>query len=140
MAPALGEGLVSERFIVPPLFIVEGQDLGIFSSVEDAQDHLEPPDIAGGAYVGYDGRGRRLEIETDGRHTSISLAEFQPSSAEELEARLRHFLTYAGEDRAKNTDCDLPCLIGIAEDHVYRPRSPRRILRSLLRYLDRRQS
>jgi hypothetical protein len=102
----------------PPIFILEGHDLGIFDDVEQAQAQLEPIDVKDGIYEGYDAHGRRLRIWTDGKRTFIELEEEQASDASSLESELRADLIRLGEDRAAEADCDLPCLVEISGRHA----------------------
>lgn len=121
----------------PPLFVIEGHDMSIYGSVEDSQNDLEPPDIAEGIYKAYDARGRRLQIETNGRDTYISLAETVASSAAELEAELRSFLRQLDEPLATEEGCDLPCLVEIAKNHVHQPIKLRDVIGSIGRLFRR---
>ncbi|MGH2682092.1 MAG: hypothetical protein ACRDIX_02540 [Actinomycetota bacterium] len=102
----------------PPIFILEGHDLGIFDDVERAQLQLEPIDVKDGIYEGYDAQGRRLRIWTDGKGTFIELEEEQPSDVSRFESELRADLIRLGEDRAAEADCDLPCLVEISGRHA----------------------
>jgi hypothetical protein len=115
-----------------PVFVLEGHDLGIFQSVEHAQNHLEPVDVKAGLNEGYDAQGRRLRITTDGRHTLIELAEDEPSDFSNLEQELRGHLIRLGEQGARDTTCDLRCLVQLAVGHTEQPFSWGRFLRSIL--------
>ncbi|MPZ69618.1 MAG: hypothetical protein GEU71_08820 [Actinobacteria bacterium] len=84
-----------------PIFIIEGHDVGIFASVEAAQNQLEPTDVSDAVYKGYDAEGRRLKITTDGQNTVIAIADSEPLAALELERELRRFLIDAGDLRVK---------------------------------------
>lgn len=102
----------------PLIFVVEGDDVGIFESVEHAQNHLEPVDVKDGIYEGYDGLGRLLRITTDGRDTFIELAQDEPSDITALETTLRTYLVHVGEKRAAQAGCNLPCLVEISGRHA----------------------
>jgi hypothetical protein len=105
-----------------PIFTVEGHDVGIFHSRVQAENQLEPIDVSNGIFVAYDALGRRLDVRTDGRRTSISLPEPPEDASQEFEDALRHFLATAGEPEARDTECDLPCLVALARKHAERPR------------------
>jgi hypothetical protein len=102
----------------PPIFIVEGHDLGIYDDVEQAKTYPEPIDVKDGIYEGYDAHGRRLRIWTDGRHTFIELGEEEPSDFSSLETELRAHLIRLGEERAAEAGCDLPCLVELSGRHA----------------------
>lgn len=115
-----------------PIFVVEGHDVGIYDSVDRAEAHLEPIDVAADVYTGYDALGRRLKIETDGKFTSITVAEAEATATRELEEALREYLNRMGELGATNPECDLPCLIEAAREHATDVR-----LRGVLRFFSR---
>lgn len=51
-----------------PLFIAEGLDVFLFSSIRDAERALEGIDVASGVYRGFDAEGQRLVIEASDVH------------------------------------------------------------------------
>lgn len=102
-----------------PLFVFEGQDLGVYATYLDAENHLEPRDVRAGIFDGYDALGRKLAITTDGRSTLVELKEDKPSEASLFEYRLRRALGAWGEERASASDCDLPCLLELAARYAH---------------------
>jgi len=117
----MGEGMVmKESRPQTPIFVLEGHDLGIYGSVQHAEDHLEPIDVREGIYDGWDAWGRRLGITSDGKDTLIALAEEEPTDFSRLETELRAHLKRLGEDKALDSRCDLPCLVELARRHTLR--------------------
>jgi hypothetical protein len=102
----------------PPIFILEGHDVGIFDSLGQAQNQLEPVDVEAGIYQGFDAHGRRLGISTDGTAIFIEIVELEPTDFSSLENELRAHLLRLGERDAGEADCDLPCLVEISERHA----------------------
>jgi hypothetical protein len=72
-----------------PIIIDESGDILVFDSLESAERHLEPIDILNGEFVGYDAEGRLLNIVPNGFIAKISLAELEPTHADNLEKVLR---------------------------------------------------
>lgn len=122
---------MTERTPIPPVFLIEGLDVAIFASLEDAQLWLEPPDVP--SQKGYDAVGRRLRIETDGHATRITLVEDEPSDSEQFGKELRAYLGHVGELSASDPACDLPCLIKLARGHTYQSKTFWSVIRSLWR-------
>jgi hypothetical protein len=86
-----------------PIIIIEGQDVGIFSSIKDAQNQLEVVDVGHGAYTAYDAEGRLLQLSTKNNRVVISVAEKEPMHAEILKSALRVYL----KEKSRLTDDDL---------------------------------
>jgi len=107
----------------PPIFILEGHDVGIFDSLRQAQNQLEPVDVKAGIYQGYDAHGRRLGISTDGRDIFMEVMERAPTDFSSLENELRAYLLSLGENGAGEVGCDLPCLVEISPRHAEFSRS-----------------
>lgn len=118
---------------LPPIFIVDGHDVGIFGSTADAELQLEAPDVSSGIFQGFDALGRSLRIETDGRTTTIRLHQVPtaPSDLGAFKQELRAHLERVGEARAEELDCDLPCLVNLARKHTHQL-STQGFLRSLI--------
>ena len=119
---------------IPPIFVVEDRDVGVYDSVERAAADMEPIDVHHGIYRAFDSRGRHLNISIKGAATIASLAESDPSGRSELESILREHLSYLGIVNAASAECDLPCLVELSR------RSERRLEPSggLLRRLAKR--
>lgn len=77
---------------IPPIFVVENGDLNVYALIENAQNDLEAIDVNDGIYAAYDAKGRLLRLETQDNHVIISLAEYKPTHADELEQIVREFL------------------------------------------------
>ena len=82
MASSVAERLVI-KMIEHTIFIVEGNDVSSYASIEDAQLDLEVIDVENDEYVGYDHEGRLLKLDVDGKkkRVVITLAEDKPSHA-----------------------------------------------------------
>jgi hypothetical protein len=100
-----------------PIFLIDGRDVGIFATIERAERHLEP-EYLDQREEGFDALGRRLRISTDGTRVEIHLAESRPSNTRHFEDVLRHYLEWVGEDAGGKGECDLPCLVEIAQRHA----------------------
>src|SRR6267142_492460 len=105
----------------PPIFIVDGLDVGVFASVDDAVLQLEAVDVNNGEYSSYDAEGRSLRLTTDGERVIAQLAETEPSHADELSTVLRDFLKAVGVDGVDDCSCDLQCLVEISRKFIYSP-------------------
>jgi hypothetical protein len=75
----------------PPIFIVDGLDVGVFASLEEAVLQLEAVDVRNGEYSGYDATGRSILLTTDQDKVVGQLAQKEPSHANELVMALRDF-------------------------------------------------
>lgn len=96
---------------IPPIFLVEDLDVGIFISLEDAELQLEPFVVQQGRDVAYDAQGRPLRLETDGSRVRISLVHDEPTHAGDLTAILRQYLKEKNEPLADDPTCDLSSLV-----------------------------
>src|SRR5215510_8023151 len=97
MAPTMGKRVL-DNSPTPPIFIVDGLDVGVFESLDDAVLQLEAVDVENGEYSSYDAEGRSLRLMTHGDRVLAQLDEREPSHADELSAVLRDFLKAAGID------------------------------------------
>jgi len=120
MASTMGEGVLDKN-PKPPIFVIDGLDVGIFASIEDAVLQLEASDIKRGEYATYDAHGRLLELTVDGERILAHLSEHEPDHAEELSEALREFLKAMGVSSAADPNCDLPCLVRESSRFVYSP-------------------
>jgi len=94
-----------------PVFIVEGNDLSVYSTLERAQNQLEPHDVLNLVYEGYDAEGRLLSLKVDKRRVVISLAEENPTHAKTLENAIRNYLRATNNPLGDDESCDLNCLV-----------------------------
>jgi hypothetical protein len=116
----MGEGVLGIN-PTPPVFVIDGLDVGVFKSIEDAVLQLEPVDVNRGEYSAYDGEGRSLRLAVDGSKVTAHLAEAKASHADELSVALREFLKAMGEKTADDPGCDLPCLVEASRTFMYSP-------------------
>ena len=120
MAPTMGEGVLMNN-PKPPVFVIDGLDVGVFKSVEDAVLQLEPIDVNRGEYSAYDAEGRLLRLAVDGAKITAHLAETEPSHVDELSAALRGFLKAMGIMTVDDPECDLRCLVEASQQFIYSP-------------------
>ena len=100
---------------VPPIFVIEGDDVIVFESFEV---DLEPLDIRDGGMVAYDAEGRLLRLEINRGAVTVSVTEENPTHAAELEFALRKFLKATGEAVADDAECDLKCLVNASRKFI----------------------
>ena len=91
MASAMGERFLMGE-IIPPIFIVEDLDVGVYASIHDVERHLEPIDIRNQEYVAYDAVGKLLRLGINGNRVTVLPAEHKPSHASKLKKTLCDFL------------------------------------------------
>ena len=106
---------------IPPIFVVDGLDVGVFASVDDAVLQLEAVDVKQDEYFSYDGEGRLLRLIADGDRVTAQLAETEPSHAEELSTILRDFLKEMGVKGVEDSSCDFQCLVEASRKFIYSP-------------------
>jgi len=102
----------------PPVFILEGHDVGIFDTVAQAEVQLEAIDVRNGIYEGFDARGRRLNISPEGQRAAIRLAEEAPTDIASLERKLRDYLVHMGETQASGSGVELRELVELSRRYV----------------------
>jgi hypothetical protein len=110
VAPAMGEGTLSNN-IVPPIFIVEDDDVIILASVAKAESFTEPIDVKLGGFVAYDSEGRLLRFDATHWGVTVRAAELEPTHASELKDALRAYLKAVSEPASDDPTCDLACLV-----------------------------
>jgi len=71
-----------------PIFVFENDFMWVFPVQRDAEVDLECYDVLDGAYVAFDAQGRKLQLDCAEvtAPLSISLAEEEPTHAEDLRA------------------------------------------------------
>ena len=99
----------------PPVFVIDGNDVSIHSSLEDAALLLEATDVKRNLYVGYDSEGRLVRFESDRQRVKASLAEENPLHARELEEALRKYLRAMDVPEGNDSECNLPCLVEVSK-------------------------
>lgn len=97
-----------------PIIIDNSGDLLIFSSIEQAQQYLEPIDVHNKEYIAYDSEGRLLKLNVtreksdlrrlptfadSGEHITLQPAESEPLHAAELQSKLIQYFAQVGEAR-----------------------------------------
>ena len=110
---------VSKQQSIPPIFVIDGLDVGVFKSIEEAVLQLEPLDVDRGEYSAYDAQGRLLKLVVDGARVTAQLAESEASHARELSALLREFLEAMGELNETDPECDLRYLVDASRRFIY---------------------
>ena len=105
----MGEGLVTIPRL--PIFVIEGLDVSVYSSVDDAQRSLEPWWIKEDRGDVYDAEGRLMQGEAGRIRVTLSLSEEYPAHAEELENALRAYLRAIGSPAGNDQECKLLCLV-----------------------------
>lgn len=119
MAPAMGEGFLTDSPI-PPIFIIDGHDVAIFASIEEAQLHLEPIDVKNQQCVAFDAEGRLLRIEVEHGRIKAQLEEKESTHRGDLEAALRQYLRELKDPAGEDQRCDLPYLVQACHKYIYR--------------------
>jgi len=115
----------------PPIFVVDGSDISVHSSLEDAALQLEPIDVKDKLYAAYDSEGRLLNLGADRQRVKVSLAEELPNHAHELEEALRRYLSAIGKPEGSDPQCNLPRLVEVCKEFIVPPRSFKSILKDL---------
>lgn len=104
-----------------PFFVFDknGNEVAVYSSLADAENHLEAIDVRKNEYEAFDAEGRLLELTVEktigfsnlGRESvRIAPAENSPGHAEELRNRLQRFFK-AAEGRELAGDAALSELV-----------------------------
>ena len=104
-----------------PLLIFEDFDLCLYESLEDAMMNLEPIDVSDGVCLGFDARGRRLEIQTDGTSILIGARESEPTHEGDLRNLLKKVLELSNDREASQHD-DLDILVRACRNFTFQPR------------------
>lgn len=97
-----------------PLFVVEGLDVSLYSSVEALEQQLEGIDVAHNIYKSYDAEGRLLKLKAIGvkegkfmvtvGYVRVEDAEDIPTHAQELAETLREHLNAVGHSVDDKTE------------------------------------
>jgi len=116
----MGERILDQN-PTAPIFIIDGLDVGVFASLDEALLQLESIDVKTGEYSSYDAEGRRIQLTVDGDKVIGHLAAPTSTHAHELSAALREFLKAMGESNAEDADCDLQCLVELSRKFIYSP-------------------
>lgn len=92
----------SECTLEPPIVVVEGHDVMVFRTVDDAARALEGPDVLEGIYEAYDATGVRIDLTSDGGPddysavVALSVPAVPPVEAARLCRLLQEHLEHAG--------------------------------------------
>ena len=84
--------------IVPPIAVIEGNDVGLFSSEQALCLKLEAPEVLEAAHSVFDSEGRCLELgvsRDDGKSVIVVSAAAEPSHQEALREALTDGLVAA---------------------------------------------
>ncbi len=120
MALPMGKRVVMATLYrsVAPIFIVEGDDIGIFSSVVKAQEQLEPEDVKTSHYRIYDATGAKLSVATDNSAVYI-YAESPPQNADsELSEILKRYLARFSKQPLDSNHENLNILIARTQEII----------------------
>jgi hypothetical protein len=81
--------------ISPQVFIVEGQDISSFGSLDDAIEGVEPQDVEDGVFEAFDSTGRVIELTAEaGRVKAVPTTLMDPTR---LFSALEAYLAAEGE-------------------------------------------
>lgn len=116
-----------------PIFVIEGNDVGVYRSRADAERDIEPNHVKEGIYEAFDARGRRLKLAAAGHRTVIDLPKPYEQDPDLLAAKLRYYLAYIKDPAGDDPTCDLRCLIHASLTYAYEPFSLRRVVKELIR-------
>ncbi len=93
-----------------PIFIIEGDDIAIYKTLNDARNNLEISDVSQGIYKGYDAEGYPIRISVENK--GIILAHSGAASEIDiLKAKLKNYLEWMGDKYEKSGDCDVSYLL-----------------------------
>ncbi len=109
------------------IFLIDGQDVSAYASLEDVAFDVEPVDAKDHEFLICDADGRLVRLSTDRGFVTASLAEAEPTHAGELETALRKFLGTMNEPLAADQTCDLVCLVQTCHKFVKVTRRPKNI-------------
>lgn len=98
----------SESTLQPPIVVIEGKDVRVFRTVDEAARAVEGPDVLEGIYEAYDATGVRIELASDGDPVDYSAAVSLsvPAVPEVEAARLCRLLLQYLEARGSTVAAD----------------------------------
>ena len=94
------------RVPVAPIFIIDGDDIMAFASIEDAEKYVEAVDVHDGIYEGWDAHGRVLTLEADAV-TRFNAPPVQMRLAEPLRDESGNLRDRLAAALDRHTDADL---------------------------------
>jgi len=121
-----------------PIFVIEGDDIGVFSSIKDMELQLEVDDVRAGLYTVYDADGRLISLTKDGNRIIGEIVEGEPAHVNILANSLRKFLIYMGDIKEDDKIYNLSFLVGVCNKYVYKPRGPIKIFTGMFQNFIRR--
>lgn len=81
-----------------PLVVVEGLDVSLFPSIQEAEEYLDGAGAAGKACAAFDAEGRALRIDAAaGQKVRVELAETRPGHSDDLRRHLHDYLQACGQ-------------------------------------------
>jgi hypothetical protein len=98
-----------------PIITDDSGDIGVYRTVADACINMEAIDVRDGVYDVFDRSGRRLLVTASSEAVSIQLDPRAEPEPEELERRLRHFITRVGADRVGIPDLQAAALSDLVD-------------------------
>jgi hypothetical protein len=112
--------------IQPPVFVIEGGDVSVYESLEDATNGLEGVDVADGIYTLFDSVGKRIRLRADGVRrgrfvvdigtVSVDAIEESSEGPAELHRALREYARRLG--RTDLDSADLHRLVDAMSRHL----------------------
>lgn len=131
MALPVGERLVmtsdASLFFV---FDRNGDDVGVYSSLGDAEKHLEAIDVRNNEYEAFDAEGRLLRLTVENEAVRITPAENEPGHAAELRDKLEVFLK-ATKVPDVTPGASLSQLVSAANQFAIKIENPGRLLKRI---------
>lgn len=126
MASAVGERMVTPA-MKPPIIVIDkrGHDLSIYSTVEEAENHLEAIDVKENEYTAFDAEGRSLKLHVLTKKVPIiwgilkvnrdcvilEQVDDKPTHADSLRAGLTNYLKEKGVSPKELVDLSIELLI-----------------------------
>ncbi len=101
-----------------PIYVIEGQDVGVYLSVEKAERHLEAIDVRSQIYVGFDARGQPLLIRSEANDVRIAIDGEKDPDPDALAAILRRYLIRVGEPEASALTDRLDLLVQLSQKYA----------------------
>lgn len=101
LEPALHDCRATLQRVRHAVFVIDGNDVGAYPSVEDAEASNESYDAA--ALIGYLDDGTRLELTADWDTYRCRMQPTNERDLAELKERLRNFLFASGSTRRWRT-------------------------------------
>lgn len=93
--------------MISPIFAVEGGDVHMFMTKEDAEAYLEVVDVNDGVYHVYDATGTGVSVRVHGNRVELGETANRNGSAQLMRA-IQTYLLAVPQGRRLLTDADIP--------------------------------